>query len=1076
MGICSAFIVIRQEQGGIHLIVFACNKKNCKGEKTMKKNLVKLFALVLSVSMVLACLSLSVGATEDTLQITVGQAQGGKGETVNVPLTITANPGVSSLTLSVSYGSELTLTSVTDGGILGTYESDDENYASPFILSWSNDTAAANITATGKLATLTFTVASDAAIGEKPITVTCDAEMDGALDFDMDPVATSITNGSINVIEETFVDGGECGANATWALYESGKFVVRGTGAMTNYKSSARPWYKKVAQIQSVEICDGITGIGTYAFASATNLKSVVMADSVKKINTAAFYGCKSLTDIRFSEALTEIGGFAFYSCSALEQITIPDSVRNIGDEAFEYCRRLKSIEIPEGVQDIKIAAFLGCTSLEKVVLPTTLTSIGRQAFYDCGALKSIILPENLETLGDFVFYNCESLNDIRITAATVGSYVFSKDGPKTANLAYITFTNRLTSIGTNAFNGSKSITAIYFEGTENEWSNVNKAGGNGVIFQPSFVVDQGMCNQDISWALYANGSLNINGKGLMPDYTQGTAPWAAYADQITKANIFGEVESIGAYAFDGCTNLADAYFGKYVETIASNAFTNTAIDNVTINSTVTYIGENAFDDLDTVYFDQTSENAALYVEGAADVNAQNVHYALDNGYCGKTIRWTVYDDNKLVISGSGVIDEYYIPNPETGKNYHADKPWNAYLDSITSLVITSGITQIGSSAFRGLTALETVTLPPTLKTIRPYGFANCTALNTISIPEKVSTIGNYTFRGCTSLVSASLPTNVTSFGEGVFYGDTSLVSITLPERIKDIPMETFSGCTSLADVTLSTTLTSIGNSAFNGTAIKSIDLPNTVSSIGTGAFYGCAKLTSFRMPKKITAVSGEMFRNCSKLKTVYLPIAVTSIEAKAFQSSGVTTVYYEGSAEQWAQILANKGASNTKLDSAEAVTVTQSGDCGSSIKWLLFNNGDLHITGTGKMPEYNTKDNVAPWYAYNADITTITVNDGITQVGAYAFARLSYVTKAIIGKDVTVIRPAAFNRTPELADVELNCVGLSSIGDNAFLNAGTNVATMNIKFAGTAAQWANVKISDTGNTNFKAITPVFAG
>ena len=68
---------------------------------------------------------------------------------------------------------------------------------------------------------------------------------------------------------------------------------------------------------------DGVTSIGSYAFAS-----------------------CNNLTSITISNSVTSIGERAFAYCSSLTSITIPDSVTSIGNYAFDNCKNLKTISL----------------------------------------------------------------------------------------------------------------------------------------------------------------------------------------------------------------------------------------------------------------------------------------------------------------------------------------------------------------------------------------------------------------------------------------------------------------------------------------------------------------------------------------------------------------------------------------------------------------------------------------------------------------------------------------------------------------------------------------------------------
>lgn len=65
----------------------------------------------------------------------------------------------------------------------------------------------------------------------------------------------------------------------------------------------------------------------------------------------------------------------------------------------------------------------------------------------------------------------------------------------------------------------------------------------------------------------------------------------------------------------------------------------------------------------------------------------------------------------------------------------------------------------------------------------------------------------------------------------------------------------------------------------------------------------------------------------------------------------------------------------------ADAVAV---GTCGDNLDWALGKDGTLTISGTGDMYDYEST--TMPWYDYNADITSVVIEDGVTSIGFYAF------------------------------------------------------------------------------------------
>ena len=115
------------------------------------------------------------------------------GETVTVNLTIQNNPGIAALSLKVTYGSELTLISVKDTGIMGE-KTHGGTLQSPYGLTWNN---MANRDSDGTIAVLNFQVSEDAAAGtEIPVSVEI---VDDVYDIDETIYDFTSVNGSITV-------------------------------------------------------------------------------------------------------------------------------------------------------------------------------------------------------------------------------------------------------------------------------------------------------------------------------------------------------------------------------------------------------------------------------------------------------------------------------------------------------------------------------------------------------------------------------------------------------------------------------------------------------------------------------------------------------------------------------------------------------------------------------------------------------------------------------------------------------------------------------------------------------------
>ena len=66
-----------------------------------------------------------------------------------------------------------------------------------------------------------------------------------------------------------------------------------------------------------------------------------------------------------------------------------------------------------------------------------------------------------------------------------------------------------------------------------------------------------------------------------------------------------------------------------------------------------------------------------------------------------------------------------------------------------------------------------------------------------------------------------------------------------------------------------------------------------------------------------------------------------------------------------------------------------KSGFCGAeenTVSWSLDENGVLEITGQGAMNEWQNEEEV-PWNGYRDQITEVRIEEGVTSIGAYAFA-----------------------------------------------------------------------------------------
>lgn len=171
---------------------------------------------------------------------------------------------------------------------------------------------------------------------------------------------------------------------------------------------------------QSIIIPSTVTRIGDNdrswgVFCGCENLQSIEIPESVTYIGSNAFYGCKSLKTVTLNEGLTIIKGSTFSNCTSLKEITMPQSVTSIGGSAFKECSSLKKVVLTKNISVIEDSTFKDCTALTDVTIPEGITCIEGSAFYGCVGLTKITLPASLTKIGNYAFENCSSLKSVTI-------------------------------------------------------------------------------------------------------------------------------------------------------------------------------------------------------------------------------------------------------------------------------------------------------------------------------------------------------------------------------------------------------------------------------------------------------------------------------------------------------------------------------------------------------------------------------------------------------------------------------------------------------------------------------------
>lgn len=153
-----------------------------------------------------------------------------------------------------------------------------------------------------------------------------------------------------------------------------------------------------------------------------------------------------------------------------------------------------------------------------------------------------------------------------------------------------------------------------------------------------------------------------------------------------------------------------------------------------------------------------------------------------------------------------------------------------------------------------------------------------------------------------------------------------------------------------------------------------------------------------------------------------------------------------------------------------------QSGTMGN-LSWSIQTDGTLKITGTGAMPDYGYGN--APWYSSRQSILKISVQQGVTSVGNFAFYYLNKVTDITLPTSVERIGNYAFSYCSALKTVLIPTnSALTSIGDNAFqacpaIESLWLPATISVINYYTLYGFNGNIVIDTNNPNYSSIDGV---
>ncbi|WP_294746872.1 InlB B-repeat-containing protein [uncultured Prevotella sp.] len=538
-----------------------------------------------------------------------------------------------------------------------------------------------------------------------------------------------------------------------FATTENKDLCIIGPGPMDDYKSGKTPWYKQRNTINTINIGDGVTHIGNYAF--------------------------KDLKDVK-------------------TDVTIPASVKTIGHSAFTNLSASGSvinITIPTGSQldSIDKYAFKSAQAYIDLSNSTLLTKIDNSVFTSVGG--NVILPASVDTIVPKAFSKFEGYH-VYIPvpegkALTVNGSAYS--GGMTDGKADI-----ISYLFKNTSKRGSSLAVKIKMVSLSDYDNVTvKFNANGYGTAPAWV------NTTIGQTITQPTALTADGYTFLGWYKDAAG---------TKAFDFSTVLSRDGLAFSGADEcFILPLYAKWQKNSCTVTFNGNGATEGTM-AAVTHDGGTSYS-IPACGFTYTGHSFlgwATSADGSVEYQPNDVINPLLNdltlyavwdyeltGSCGTNLTWTLTSSaangkyDKLTISGSGAMTDY-----ETMFN----TPWYNHRATIKTLIMGEGVTHIGKNAFNDLSEITSdITIPANVKSIGKDAF---TYISTSENNPGVS-------------IATATGSQLTSIEEDAFYGANAYIDLSNSPLLATIAKFVFRNAKK--DVTLSASVTLITANAFCG-------------------------------------------------------------------------------------------------------------------------------------------------------------------------------------------------------------------------------------------------------------------
>ena len=440
-------------------------------------------------------------------------------------------------------------------------------------------------------------------------------------------------------------------------------------------------------------------------------------------------------------------------------------------------------------------------------------------------------------------------------------------------------------------------------------------------------------------------------------------------------------------------------------------------------------------------------------------------------GPCGTNANWAYDGYGTLTITGSGAMG-----------NYEPNGPWLQFIDGITKVVISDGITSIGKNNFKDCENLKSVTFPDSVKSIGEYAFAGCKGLTSVTLPSNLKEIASYAFKDCTGIKSLTIPGSVDTVLYGFAFDNCGITTLTISNGVRTIN-GSFSNCESLTTIYIPKSVASLQYSFFGSKNIKEINYSSNatdwskISGLETNDFskakinyidtfytitvkdvsYGSITLS------KYTATKGETIRITAKPDPGYY-LASFKVNGVQHLGNAFSVPGEDSIVEPEFRLAASAPIGETFVDYDHHILyqVTNNATDGTGTVTCLgfvpsypideaqlkISHASAVIAATVSLYGINYRVTSIKAGSFRDDkyIQTVSIGSNVAVIGDNAFYNCAGITKVTIGKGVKTIGNNAFARCPKISSFTVTSAVLYKIGTTAFYK-DSKLKTLYIKY-----------------------------